>query len=151
MCVSLLLRNSHVLPVALDVSCGNWSQNYLVLVICDEKVKTILIPITVVGTGKWKSLNSISRGLCFVPLQDSVCRDQDINNLQELQGSRGVLTLEVGDSCADERHCWQSSYVMGWNTNIQSNSRILRNLNKMIIEAEQEVFAFGCLFWLVFS
>lgn len=83
MCVSLLLRNSHVLPVALDVSCGNWLPELSgVSDLCDEKVKTVLIPITVVGTGNGKSLNSISQGLCFVPLQDSVCRDQDINNLQ---------------------------------------------------------------------
>lgn len=40
-------------------------ENYLVLVICDAKVKSVLIPITVVGTGKWKGLNSISLVFCL--------------------------------------------------------------------------------------
>ena len=41
-------------------------------------------------------------GPVFLPLQKSLCRNHNINNLQWLQGSDGVLILGVGDSCADD-------------------------------------------------
>lgn len=81
-CGNLLRRSScvHIKPWEWFVELG--AELSLVVVICDGGLKTILIPITVVGTGQWKMVIAVGQGLCFLSLQENLCRNHNINSLQ---------------------------------------------------------------------